>query len=114
APMIFEPTGALELLVKSNVSIAEITDYPDSMAITLSSSQAKWLTGLNTIDLSENLYLPKSGLVNTQAVKNEILRHPLITFKSLIVKQISETPDNVIIHVYLDNANNDQDNDAKD
>ncbi|WP_352339013.1 tRNA (5-methylaminomethyl-2-thiouridine)(34)-methyltransferase MnmD [Psychrobacter sp. 16-MNA-CIBAN-0192] len=113
APLILEPTGALEMLVKSNVSIDEIADYPNAMATTLSANQAKTTTGLNTIDLAENLYLPKSGLVNPQALKNEILRHPLITFKALVVTQIDETADNVRINGYIDTANNGQDNDVK-
>ena len=109
-PPILETTGALELLVKSNVTIKEICDYPNAMATTLPNNQAKTITGLSALDLSENLYLPKSGLVNPQALKNEILRHPLITFKSLVVTQIDETADNVRISGYIDKTNNVQDN----
>ena len=113
APLILEPFGALELLVKSNVSIDEIADYPDSMATTLAANQAKTITGLTALDISENLYLPQSGLVNPQALKNAILRHPLITFKSLVVSQIDETADNVRINGYIDKAHNVQDNEVK-
>lgn len=96
-PPILEPTGALEILVKSNVSIDEIADYPDTLATTLPAVQAEEITGLSTLNLSANLYLPQSGLVNPQALKNAILRHPLITFQQLAVTQIDETENNVRI-----------------
>lgn len=96
-PPILEPTGALEILVKSNVNIDEIADYPDTLATTLPAVQAEKITGLSALDLSKNLYLPQSGLVNPQALKNAILRHPLITFQQLAVTQIEETENNVRI-----------------
>ena len=83
------------------------------MATTLAANQAKTITGLTALDISENLYLPQSGLVNPQALKNAILRHPLITFKSLVVSQIDETADNVRINGYIDKAHNVQDNEVK-
>ena len=36
-------------------------------------------------------YLPQSGLVNPEALKDIILAHPLITFRQLAVTQINET-----------------------
>lgn len=105
APLILEPTGALELLVKSNVSVDEINDYPNPMATTLSASQAKTITGVTDLEATENLYLPKSGLVNPQALKNEILRHPLITFQNLAVTRIEETEHEVIIIGHIDIQN---------
>ncbi|WP_201527435.1 tRNA (5-methylaminomethyl-2-thiouridine)(34)-methyltransferase MnmD [Psychrobacter frigidicola] len=94
-PPILEPTGAVDLLVKSNVNIKGITDYPDEIAITLPVTQAEDITGLVALDLTENLYLPQSGLVNPQALKNAILKHPLITFRRLEVTQINETEINI-------------------
>ena len=104
APPILETTGALELLVKSNVTIEEIDDYPNAMATTLSNNQAKEITGLSALNLSENLYLPQSGLVNPQALKTIILKHPLITFKTLTVTQIEEATDHVCISGYVDDT----------
>ncbi|WP_201592228.1 tRNA (5-methylaminomethyl-2-thiouridine)(34)-methyltransferase MnmD [Psychrobacter sp. Pi2-51] len=94
---ILEPTGALDLLIKANIGTEQIADYPDYMAITLSCEQAQNASGLNVQDLSENLYLPQSGLVNPQALKNTILTHPLIDFQQLEVKSISETEESVCI-----------------
>jgi len=94
---ILEPTGALDLLMKANIGTEQIADYPDEMATTLSYEQAQNVSGLKTQDLSENLYLPKSGLVNPQALKATILTHPLIHFQQVDVKSISETEASVCI-----------------
>ncbi|WP_201556382.1 FAD-dependent 5-carboxymethylaminomethyl-2-thiouridine(34) oxidoreductase MnmC [Psychrobacter sp. 72-O-c] len=88
---VLEPTGALDLLVKANIGTEQIADYPNEMATTLSDAQAQKTTGLVQQDLSENLYLPQSGLVNPQALKEVILEHPMITFEQLAVTQIDET-----------------------
>ncbi|OLF39633.1 FAD-dependent cmnm(5)s(2)U34 oxidoreductase [Psychrobacter sp. Cmf 22.2] len=87
---VLELTGALDLLIKANIGTEQIADYPDEMATTLSLAQAQETTGLKTQDLSENLYLPQSGLVNPQALKNIILTHPLIRFQQLDVSSINE------------------------
>ncbi len=97
APVI-EPTGALDLLIKANIDSSQIADYPDDMAITLSSNQAQRATGLKAQDLSENLYLPQSGLVNPQALKAVILTHPLITFRQIAIDNIEETDSQVTIN----------------
>ncbi|HCT73328.1 MULTISPECIES: tRNA (5-methylaminomethyl-2-thiouridine)(34)-methyltransferase MnmD [Psychrobacter] len=94
---ILEPTGALDLLMKANIGTEQIADYPDEMATTLSYEQAQNVSGLKTQDLSENLYLPKSGLVNPQALKATILTHSLIYFQQVNVKSISETEASVCI-----------------
>lgn len=94
---ILEPTGALDLLIKANIGTEQIADYPDDMATTLSCEQAQDASGLKTQNLSENLYLPQSGLVNPQALKDTILTHPLIHFQQLDVKSISETEESVCI-----------------
>ena len=94
---ILEPTGALDLLMKANIGTEQIADYPDEMATTLSHEQAQTVSGLKTQDLSENLYLPQSGLVNPQALKDTILMHPLIHFQQVDVKSISETEESVCI-----------------
>ena len=94
---ILEPTGALDLLIKANIGTEQIADYPDDMATTLSCEQAQNASGLKTQDLSENLYLPQSGLVNPQALKDTILTHPLIHFQQLDVTSISETEESVCI-----------------
>ena len=61
---VLEPTGALDLLIKANIGTEQIADYPDEMATTLPHAQAQSISGLTTQDLTENLYLPQSGLVN--------------------------------------------------
>ncbi len=104
---ILEPTGALDLLIKANIDSTQIADYPDEMATILSASDAQEMTNLVRQDLSEHLYLPQSGLVNPQALKDVILQHPLITFKALEVSQIQETKTHVCIggHSISENAN---------
>ena len=105
---ILEPTGALDLLIKANVDSIQIADYPDEMATTLSIVQAQDMTNLVEQDLSENLYLPQSGLVNPQALKDVILAHPLITFQALKVSQIQETETHVCISGHNINENSDE------
>ena len=97
APLILEPTGALDLLIKANVGTAQIADYPNEMATTLPLMQAQATSGLKEQDLSENLYLPQSGLVNPQALKQIILMHPLIRFQQLEVTRIQETERQVCV-----------------
>ena len=103
---ILEPTGALDLLMKANIGTEQIADYPSEMATTLSHEQAQSISGLKARDLSENLYLPQSGLVNPQALKNIILRHPFIDFQPLTVASIRETDEQVCIEG--SNQNSDQ------
>ena len=100
---ILEPTGALDLLIKANIGTEQIADYPDDMAITLSLPQAQDASGLKTQDISENLYLPQSGLVNPQALKDTILTHPLIDFRQLAVNNISEMESHVCVEGYDQN-----------
>ena len=94
---VLELTGALDLLMKANIGTEQIADYPDEMATTLSLEQAQDISGLKVQDLSENLYLSQSGLVNPQALKDTILTHPLIHFQQLDVDNISETEESVCI-----------------
>lgn len=94
---VLESTGALDLLIKANIGTEQIADYPDDMATTLSNKHAQNITGLKEQDTSENLYLPQSGLVNPQALKQTILLHPLIRFQQLEVDSISETERHVCI-----------------
>lgn len=96
APII-EPTGTLDLLVKTNIGPQQISDYPNDMATTLSAEQASNISSLKAQDLADNLYLPQSGLVNPQALKNVILAHPLITFQQLAVTQIDETETHICV-----------------
>ena len=94
---VLEPAGALDLLVKANIGTEQIADYPDEMATTLPHEQAQNISGIKEQDLSENLYLPQSGLVNPQALKTIILTHPLIRFQQLEVSEINETEQQVCI-----------------
>ncbi|WP_367106329.1 FAD-dependent 5-carboxymethylaminomethyl-2-thiouridine(34) oxidoreductase MnmC [uncultured Psychrobacter sp.] len=96
APII-EMTGALDLLMKANVTTEQIADYPDSMATTLSNDQAQQNSGLKVQDLSENLYLPQSGLVNPQSLKQVVLAHALISFCQIAVDDIEETQTQISI-----------------
>ncbi|GAF52636.1 LOW QUALITY PROTEIN: hypothetical protein JCM18900_11160 [Psychrobacter sp. JCM 18900] len=102
---VLELTGALDLLIKANIGTEQIADYPDEMATTLSHEQAQITSGLKEQDLSENLYLPQSGLVNPQALKNIILTHPLIHFQQLEVNKINETEQQVRIEGIDENHN---------
>ncbi|MEZ7501921.1 FAD-dependent 5-carboxymethylaminomethyl-2-thiouridine(34) oxidoreductase MnmC [Psychrobacter sp. Arc29] len=94
---VLELTGALDLLIKANIGTEQIADYPDEMATNLSYEQAQTISGLKEQYLSENLYLPQSGLVNPQALKTIILTHPLICFQQLNVSKIDETEQQVCI-----------------
>ena len=96
-PPVLEPTGALDLLIKANIGTEQITDYPDDMATTLLVEQAQEFSGLKEQDISKNLYLPQSGLVNPQALKQTILMHPLICFQQLEVDGINETESQVCV-----------------
>ncbi|MFT0773533.1 FAD-dependent 5-carboxymethylaminomethyl-2-thiouridine(34) oxidoreductase MnmC [Psychrobacter aquimaris] len=102
---VLELTGALDLLIKANIGAEQIADYPDEMATTLSHEQAQITSGLKDQDLSENLYLPQSGLVNPQALKDIILTHPLIHFQQLEVNKINETEQQVRIEGIDGNRN---------
>ncbi|MEN6669231.1 tRNA (5-methylaminomethyl-2-thiouridine)(34)-methyltransferase MnmD [Psychrobacter sp. B38] len=99
-PAILEPTGALDLLIKANIGTEQIADYPNAMATTLAAEQAQAISGLREQNLSENLYLPQSGLVNPQALKQTILTHPLIRFQQLNVTSIQETKHQVRVEGY--------------
>ncbi|SUD89979.1 FAD-dependent 5-carboxymethylaminomethyl-2-thiouridine(34) oxidoreductase MnmC [Psychrobacter phenylpyruvicus] len=85
---IFEGTGTLDLLVKSNVDVAQIAEYPEQMATTLAADKARDITGLEHQDLIENLYLPQAGLVNPKALADTILNHSNIRFKQAKIQQI--------------------------
>ena len=85
---IFEVTGTLDLLVKSNVGVAQIAEYPEQMATTLAAEKAGDITGLEHQTLDENLYLPQAGLVNPKALADTILNHPNIHFKQAKIQQI--------------------------
>ena len=94
---VLEPTGALDLLIKANVGTEQIADYPEDMATTLSNSHAQNLTNLTEQNLSENLYLPQAGLINPQALKTAVLKHPLIRYQQLAVTEIQETDHHVTL-----------------
>lgn len=96
-PLILEQTGTLDLLIKTNIGPMQIADYPDEMATTITAEKARQLSGLNIQDLTDNLYLPKSGLINPQALKTLILKHPNITYQQLSVTNIQEKADKVIV-----------------
>ena len=97
---ILEPTGALDLLIKANVNVEQIADYPNDLATTLSAIQAQSVTNLNAQDLADNLYLPQSGLVNPQALKEVILNHPLISYQQLTVSAIREMDAQIWVEGY--------------
>jgi len=114
-PSILESTGALDLLIKANIGTKQITDYPNDMATTLALTQAQEISGLKEQALSENLYLPQSGLVNPQALKQIILTHPLISFQQLAVTHIDETEQHVCVEGSHDsNRNNNNNNKNQD
>ena len=97
SPLILEQTGTLDLLVKTNIGTEQISDYPDTMATTVSPEKAQDISGLKDKDLAHNLYLPQSGLVNPQALKTVIVAHPNITYQQLNIINIKETESNVIL-----------------
>ncbi len=96
-PLILEQTGTLDLLIKTNIGTAQIADYPNEMATTITIAEARQLSGLKAKDLADNLYLPQSGLVNPQALKTVILKHPNINYQQLSVTDIKETADKVMV-----------------
>ncbi|WP_201625237.1 tRNA (5-methylaminomethyl-2-thiouridine)(34)-methyltransferase MnmD [Psychrobacter immobilis] len=96
-PLILEQTGTLDLLIKTNIGTAQIADYPNEMATTITTAEALRLSGLKTKDLLDNLYLPQSGLVNPQALKTVVLKHPNINYQQLSVTNIKETADKVMV-----------------
>lgn len=96
-PPILEQTGALDLLIKTNIGPVQIADYPNEMATTVTIEEARQLSGLKTKDLTDNLYLPQSGLVNPQALKTLILKHSNINYQQLSVTDIKETADKVTV-----------------
>lgn len=100
---IFQGTGTLDLLVKSNVNVAQIAEYPEQMATTLAAEKAQDITGLEHQDLEENLYLPQAGLVNPKALADTILNHPNISFQQAKIQQlqVSETSANAPGNVQL-------------
>jgi tRNA 5-methylaminomethyl-2-thiouridine biosynthesis bifunctional protein len=85
------------LLIKTNIGTAQIADYPNEMATTITTAEALRLSGLKAKDLADNLYLPQSGLVNPQALKTVILKHPNINYQQLSVTDIKETADKVMV-----------------
>ena len=97
APLILEQTGTLDLLVKTNIGREQIADYPNSMATTITTEEARRLSGLKAKDLADNLYLPQSGLVNPQALKTVILAHPNINYQQLNITNIQENTDGVTV-----------------
>ena len=96
-PPILEQTGALDLLIKTNIGTVQIADYPNEMATTVTIEEAQQLSGLKTKDLTDNLYLPKSGLVNPQALKTLILKHSNINYQQLSVTDIKEAANKVTV-----------------
>ena len=109
-PLILEQTGTLDLLIKTNIGPAQIAAYPNEMATTITTKEARRLSGLKTKNLADNLYLPQSGLVNPQALKKVILAHPNITYQQLSVTDIKEHKDKVMVigDKDSDNGNNSQ------
>lgn len=85
---VFEPTATLDLLLKANVSVEQIAQYPEQMATTLSSEQAKSVSELQQQNLAKNLYLPQAGLINPKAFADKVLNHPHITFKQAETEKI--------------------------
>lgn len=86
---IFTPTTTLDLLQKSNVDVHQIAEYPEQMATTLSLDSARDISGLQQQDLTANLYLPQSGLINPKALADKVLTHPNISFKQANIKRIT-------------------------
>ncbi|MDN5694530.1 MAG: tRNA (5-methylaminomethyl-2-thiouridine)(34)-methyltransferase MnmD [Psychrobacter sp.] len=96
-PLILEQTGTLDLLIKTNIGTAQIADYPNEIATTITTEEARQLSGLKAKDLADNLYLPKSGLVNPQALKTLILKHSNINYQQLSVTDIKEAANKVTV-----------------
>ncbi|MDE4455019.1 tRNA (5-methylaminomethyl-2-thiouridine)(34)-methyltransferase MnmD [Psychrobacter sp. DAB_AL62B] len=96
-PLILEQTGTLDLLVKTNIGTEQIADYPNAMATTITTEEARRLSGLKAKNLADNLYLPQSGLVNPQALKTVILAHSNINYQQFSVTDIKETEDKVAV-----------------
>lgn len=120
---IFNNTGTLDLLLKSNVDVSQIAEYPEQMATTLTADQAQDITGLKHQDLEANLYLPQAGLVNPKALADTVLNHPNIRFQQAKVTQIkpsqSSTQSSGSVQLIseptvLSDSNDNPDNEATD
>lgn len=120
---IFNNTGTLDLLLKSNVDVSQIAEYPEQMATTLTAGQAQDITGLKHQDLEANLYLPQAGLVNPKALADTVLNHPNIRFQQAKIAQIkpsqSSTQSSGSVQLIseptvLSDSNDNPDNEATD
>lgn len=106
---IVTPTGTLDLLTQSNVDTEQIKAYPNEIATTLDNDPAQNLSGIFGQELSNNLFLPKSALINPQALKSAVLAHPNIEFKKFSVKDIKDNGQNAMVTGFLiadDNSEN--------
>lgn len=108
---IFTATATLDLLFKSNVDESQIAEYPAQMATTLPAQQAQNISGLQHLDLTQNLYLPQAGLVNPKALADTILHHPNIYFKQADIQHVRthQSPDNKDTWVQLETTSADFD-----
>lgn len=98
---IVTPTGTLDLLTQSNVDINQIKAYPDEVATTLENDTAQDISGIASQDFTKNLFLPKSALINPQALKSAVLAHPNIEFKKFLVKDIKNHGQNAMVTGFL-------------
>lgn len=85
---IFSNIGTVDLLLKANVDVCQIAEYPEQMATTLTTDKASAISGLKQQDLTQNLYLPQAGLVNPKALADTVLSHPNISFQQAEIKSI--------------------------
>ncbi len=95
--MILEPTGALDLLIKANITTDKINAYPTDFAQVLNETIAKQRTGLSQQNLSKNQFLPQAGLINPQALAHRILQHPRINFQQQQINHLKEQTHSVIL-----------------
>ncbi len=92
---ILEKTGAMDLLLKANITAEKINAYPADFACVLDNNTAREMTGLDKQDLAENQFLPQAGLINPQALAKRVLQHPNIDFQQAHVVKVTEQADKV-------------------
>lgn len=102
---IFEAIGVLDLLAKANVSAEQINAYPHNFAHVLDHTEAQHYAGIYKQDLSTNQFLPQGGLINPQALANQVLTHPLINFQQAEVLSVNENADIATANCIINNKN---------
>ncbi|MBS9778444.1 MAG: bifunctional tRNA (5-methylaminomethyl-2-thiouridine)(34)-methyltransferase MnmD/FAD-dependent 5-carboxymethylaminomethyl-2-thiouridine(34) oxidoreductase MnmC [Gammaproteobacteria bacterium] len=94
---ILQPTGVLDFLINSRVTVEKVSAYPQDFAYVLPQEKAEQLSQLTKQDFTDNQFSPQGGLINTQALAKRILQHPNINFQQNHITKITEKNRQVIL-----------------